>query len=157
MAFVAIGLVSCNSSKSESTDSATPEVTDSTVATDSVAPADSVQAPEAAPAAEVNPEEALSLEVVKKNLKFKPESEEKSGSWTVKVTNNGTSEIKGDQYVVAYQEMVEECVGADGFRDVTKKRTVKGQDVAPGQSVTLELKAGRGCQNFKNPKIKAVK
>lgn len=114
---------------------------------------DSIKA-EAEPIAveSVNPEEVLTLEVVKKNLYYPDECSYKVGSWTVKVTNNGKSEVKGDEYVVAYTEIIED----ENFETVKKSRTVPGQDIAPGESVDITLKARKWCQEFRNPKIKAV-
>lgn len=111
-------------------------------------------------ATEVNPEEVLSVSVEKKNLDYLPESSFKSGSMTVKVTNNGKVSVKGADYVVTYDEIIEDWVGTPedgGLADVTKKRTAEGKDVTPGESVQIVLKSTAGCQDLKNPAIKNVK
>ena len=148
-----LGAASCSSDKGGAADSAAADsaVADTVVAVDSVAVAPAEEVVE-----EVNPEEALTLTVEKKNLNWAPEASYKSGTWTVKVTNNGKTEVKGTDYVVAYNEIVETEANGE-FVEATKNRTAEGKDVKPGESVTITLKARNGCQDFKNPKIANVK
>lgn len=155
-----LGLASCagNEQKADTTDSVEIVAPDS-AADSAAASVDTVAAPAQTEAVkeEANPEKDLTLEVTKKNLKHVPESTFYEGSWTVKVTNNGASEIKGNEYVVAYTETKEDQNSDGDLVEVNKKRTAPGKDVAPGESVEIILKAKDGCQGFSNPKIKAAK
>lgn len=148
---LALMLSAASCSKSENS-GANDSVADS-VATDTVSMVDSAANKPAEEVAEdVNPEEALTLTVEKKNLNWAGEDSYKTGTWTLKVTNNGNSEVKGTDYVVAYNEIVEDTVNGE-LVEATKNRTAEGKDVMPGESVTITLKARKGCQDFKNPRI----
>lgn len=133
---------------------------DSTLDSEIVEAVDSAEVEnESAPQESANPEKDLSLTIEKKDLKYAPECSYKTGSLIVKVTNNGTAAVKGSDYVVAYDEIIEDWVGTPedgGLEDVTKKRTTQGVDVAPGESVEIPLKSSDGCLDLKNPKIKNV-
>lgn len=160
VAIAAIGLASCGNNKQDpATDSDSIADTAAIVAADTTAVDTTAVAPTPADTitATVDPEKDLTLTVQKKNLKWVPEGETKQGSWTVKVTNKGNSDIKGSEYVVAYTEIIEDTNRDGDLVEVSKKRTEKGLDVAPGASVEIILKAKPGCLDFKNPKIKAAK
>lgn len=122
-------------------------------------PDSSAIADETTPVEEVNPEEVLTISIEKKDLKYVPESSVKKGVMIVKVTNNSKSLVKGSDYVVTYDEIIEDWVGTEedgGLEDVTKTRRADGKDVGPGESVSIELKSTEGCLDLKNPKIKNV-
>ena len=108
-----------------------------------------------APAEQVNPEEALELTVAEKNLSPIPESSMMGGSWTVNVTNNSSSAIDGDSYKVIWTETIEDTVDGE-FVDKDIERSLDGQNIAPGETVTFVLKPSDGCQSFKNPQIKSA-
>lgn len=148
------GLTACGGQSTENKTDDT--IKDATETVDSVTSVATDTVPAQTETVEVNPEEVLTLTVEKKNLKQVPEGSYKKGSWTVSVTNNGTSEVKGTDYVVAYSEVIEDS-NADGFFYATKKRKAEGKDVAPGKSVQIELKSKGYTQEFKNPQIKSVK
>lgn len=134
-------------------DTAVTNLVTNTMAADSKSSEKSTEEP-------VNISEALTLEVVKKNLKHVPESSYYSGYLTVKVTNNAKSEVKGSDYEITYDEIVEDWVGTPedgGLEDVTTKRSEAGKDIAPGESVEFKLKSNSECQDLKNPKVKALK
>lgn len=125
-----------------------------------VTPDSSAIAEETTQVEEVNPKEVLTISIEKKDLKYVPESSVKKGVMIVKVTNNSNSLVKGSDYMVAYDEIVEDWVGTEedgGIEDVTEKRTVAGKDIEPGESVSIELKSTEGCLDIKNPKIKNVR
>lgn len=152
--FSLLGTVACGNANRGANDSDTVVAVEE-VDSDSIVPCSMVG--EYAPVND-DPEECLILEVVKKNLHYAPESTNMTGSWTVKITNDSNCDIKGSDYVVAYDEVVEEFNDKEGtIDDVTKNRIVNGVDITAGESVTIELKPQEGCQTFKNPEIKSLK
>lgn len=153
LALFLLGAAACSNGNNKSE----ADTLQDSVATEAV---DSAAVEDTVPAVEVNPEKDLTLSVEKKNLDYLPESSVKAGSLTVKITNNSTVAVKGTSYKIAYDEIVEDWVGTPedgGLEDVTKKRSVAGKDVNPGESVLVELKSSEGCQDLKNPKIMNVK
>ncbi len=104
----------------------------------------------------VDPMEALELFPGKKTLRVPDESTIMIGKWTMEVTNNSTMPIEGSAYAIQYLEDTEDCINGE-FVDKTYTRTLPGVDVAPGETVTIDIIPTKNiCIDIREPELIAT-
>lgn len=97
-------------------------------------------------------DKAVTLTPGKKSMRPDPYSECLAYKLPVTVTNNTSSTLSPDDYVISYTLVVANC--SDGsVPDSYFSRTIKGQEIAPGKSITVTI-ADSCCEDLRNPKVK---
>lgn len=95
---------------------------------------------------------ALTITPGKKSKAPIPYSEGWTVTCPVTITNNTSMDLSADDYIISYTREYAVCSDYSSPNEF-QERTVKGKDLAPGQSFDLVL-SDSYCEDIRNPKAK---